>query len=59
MAELAEQFADFPLGGTGAGVIATVERLGVPKVATLDVDIRPIQPNHADAFTAPRDIVRG
>jgi predicted nucleic acid-binding protein len=36
MAELVELYADWPLGGTDASVIAIAERLGVTKVATLD-----------------------
>ena len=36
MAELVEQYADFPLGETAASVIAAAERLGVTKVVTLD-----------------------
>lgn len=36
MAELVEFYADWPLGGTDASVIAIAERLGVTKVATLD-----------------------
>ena len=52
MAELVEQYADFPLGGTDASVIAIAERLGVTKVATLDRrHFGPIQPRHTDAFT--------
>jgi len=52
MAELVEQYADFPLGGTDASVIAVAERLGITKVATLDRrHFGPIQPRHAEAFT--------
>ena len=36
MAELVEQYANFPLGETAASLIAAAERLGVTKVATLD-----------------------
>ncbi|HEY2718253.1 MAG TPA: PIN domain-containing protein, partial [Solirubrobacteraceae bacterium] len=36
MAELVDQYADFPLGGTDASVIALAERLGAPVVVTLD-----------------------
>jgi predicted nucleic acid-binding protein len=36
MAELVEQYADFPLGETAASLIAAAERLGVTKVATLN-----------------------
>jgi uncharacterized protein len=52
MAELVEQYADFPLGGTDASLIAIAERLGVTKVATLDRrHFGSIQPGHTDAFT--------
>lgn len=36
MGDLAEQYADLPLGTTDASVIALAERLGVTEVATLD-----------------------
>jgi uncharacterized protein len=36
MAALVRQYADLPLGGTDAAVIATAERLGVTEVATVD-----------------------
>jgi hypothetical protein len=36
MAELVEQYSDFPLGGTDASVIALAERLDAPTVVTLD-----------------------
>jgi uncharacterized protein len=36
MAELVEQYADFPLGGTDASVIALAERLDAPVIVTLD-----------------------
>jgi len=44
MAELVEQYADFPLGKTAASLIAAAERLGVTKVATLDRHFSPISP---------------
>jgi uncharacterized protein len=47
MAELVEQYADFPLGGTDASVLALAERLEAPIIITLD---RP----HFTAVT-PRD----
>jgi uncharacterized protein len=51
MAELVERYADWPLGGTDASVIAIAERLGVSKVATLDRrHFGPIQPRHTEAF---------
>jgi predicted nucleic acid-binding protein len=52
MAELVEQYADFPLGGTDASLIAIAERLEVTKVATLDRrHFGSIRPGHTDAFT--------
>lgn len=36
MAELVEQYASLPLGGSDASVIALAERLEIDKVATLD-----------------------
>ena len=36
IAELVEQYADFPLGGTDASVIALAERLGTEVIITLD-----------------------
>jgi predicted nucleic acid-binding protein len=36
MAELVEQYADFPLGGTDASVIALAERLDASMILTLD-----------------------
>ena len=36
MGELVLQYADFPLGGVDASVIAVAERFGVDRVATLD-----------------------
>ena len=52
MAELVEQYADFPLGETAASLIAIAERLGVTKVATHDRrHFSPIQPRHTDALT--------
>jgi hypothetical protein len=51
IADLVEQYADFPLGGTDASVIALAERLAAPIVITLD---RPhfgaVKPRHRDAF---------
>ena len=35
MAEVVEQYDDFPLGTTDASVIALAERLGVSEIATI------------------------
>ncbi len=51
IAELVEKYADFPLGGTDASVIALAERLDAPTIVTLDR--RPfaaIAPRHRGAF---------
>jgi predicted nucleic acid-binding protein len=51
MAELVEQYADFPLGGTDASVIALAERLEAPIVVTLDRrHFAAVRPRHRDAF---------
>jgi len=52
MAELVGQYADFPLGGTDASVIALAERLDAPIVITLDRrHFAAVRPRHAEAFT--------
>ena len=52
MAELVEKYADFPLGGSDASVIAVAERFGVTTVATLDIrHFAAVQPSHAPSFT--------
>jgi|SRR5215211_3555088 len=51
MAELVEQYADFPLGGTDASVIALAERLDAPTVVTLDRGhFAAVAPRHREAF---------
>jgi predicted nucleic acid-binding protein len=51
MAELVERYADFPLGGTDASVIALAERLGAPIVVTLDHrHFGAVRPHHCDTF---------
>jgi predicted nucleic acid-binding protein len=51
MAELVEQYADFPLGGTDASVIALAERLGAPTIVTLDRrHFAAVAPRHREAF---------
>jgi predicted nucleic acid-binding protein len=51
MAELVEQYEDFPLGGTDASVVALAERLGAPAIVTLDRrHFAAIRPRHCDAF---------
>jgi uncharacterized protein len=51
MAELVEQYADFPLGGTDASVVATAERLDAAIVVTLDRrHFAAVRPRHREAF---------
>jgi uncharacterized protein len=51
MAELVEQYADFPLGGTDASVIALAERLDAPAIVTLDHrHFATVAPQRREAF---------
>jgi predicted nucleic acid-binding protein len=51
MAQLVEQYADFPLGGTDASAIALAERLQAPTVITLDRrHFAAVHPRHRPAF---------
>ncbi|HEY1449416.1 MAG TPA: PIN domain-containing protein [Solirubrobacteraceae bacterium] len=51
MAELVDQYADFPLGGTDASVVALAERLEAPVVVTLDRrHFTAIAPRHRETF---------
>ncbi|HEY1687345.1 MAG TPA: PIN domain-containing protein [Solirubrobacteraceae bacterium] len=51
MAELVEQYADFPLGGTDASVVALAERLQVAVIVTLDRrHFGTVKPVHRPAF---------
>lgn len=51
MAELVEQYADLPLGGTDTSVIALAERLDAPVIVTLDErHFGAVRPRHRDAF---------
>lgn len=51
MSGLVEQYADFPLGGTDASVVALAERLDAHVIVTLDRrHFGAIQPRHCDAF---------
>jgi uncharacterized protein len=51
MAELVEQYADFPLGGTDASVVALAERLDATVILTLDRrHFSAVKPRHRDAF---------
>jgi uncharacterized protein len=51
MAELVKQYADFPLGGTDASIVALAERVGASIVLTLDRrHFAAISPRHCEAF---------
>jgi predicted nucleic acid-binding protein len=51
IAELVEQYADFPLGGTDASVVALAERLETDVVITLDRrHFGAIRPRHCEAL---------
>lgn len=51
IAELIEQYADFPLGGVDASVIALAERLDTPLVLTLDHrHFAAVRPSHCDSL---------
>jgi predicted nucleic acid-binding protein len=51
MAELVDQYADFPLGGTDASVIALAERLDASTVLTLDHrHFAAVRPRHRATF---------
>ncbi len=51
IAELVAQYADFPLGGTDASVIALAERLQTPYVVTLDRrHFAAVKPGHCEAL---------
>lgn len=51
IADLVEEYADFPLGGTDASVVAAAERLGTDTVITLDRrHFQAVRPRHCEAF---------
>ncbi|MBW8060205.1 MAG: PIN domain-containing protein [Solirubrobacterales bacterium] len=51
VAELVERYADFPLGGVDASVVALAERLGTPTVLTLDHrHFAAVRPSHCEAL---------
>ncbi|MDL9945801.1 PIN domain-containing protein [Gordonia sp. ABSL11-1] len=52
MAELVDQYADLPLGGADASIIAIAERLGITEVATVDRRrFSVVRPHHTGALT--------
>ena len=51
MAALVERYANFPLGGTDASIIALAERLGAAVLVTLDRrHFGAVKPRHCSAF---------
>jgi uncharacterized protein len=51
MAQLVEQYADFPLGGSDASVIAIAERRSITTILTTDRrHFAAVRPKHAEAF---------
>jgi predicted nucleic acid-binding protein len=49
--ELVTTYSSLPLGGTDASVVAIAERLGAPRIATLDRRrFTVIRPRHVEAF---------
>src|SRR4029079_7868965 len=49
--QLVETYADLPLGGTDASLVAVAERLGITRVATLDhTRFRAVSPGHCAAL---------
>lgn len=51
IAELVEQYADFPLGGTDASAIALAERIGATTIITLDRrHFAAVRPRHCETF---------
>jgi uncharacterized protein len=51
IADLVDQYADFPLGGTDASVVALAERLGAETIVTLDDrHFRVVRPGQRRAF---------
>ncbi|MFF3062565.1 PIN domain-containing protein [Streptomyces sp. NPDC057909] len=51
MADLVRQYADMPLGGTDASVIAVAKRVNTLRIATIDKrHFTVIRPRHSPAF---------
>jgi predicted nucleic acid-binding protein len=51
IAELVERYANFPLGGTDASVVALAERIGAGTVVTLDRrHFAAVKPRHLETF---------
>jgi predicted nucleic acid-binding protein len=51
IADLVKQYADFPLGGADASIVALAERLDIETIVTLDDrHFRAVRPRHRKAF---------
>jgi uncharacterized protein len=51
IADLVRQYADFPLGGADASIVALAERLDIETIVTLDDrHFRAVRPRHRKAF---------
>jgi len=51
MAQLVEQYSDFPLGGSDASVIAIAERRSIATILTTDRrHFAAVRPKHVEAF---------
>ena len=51
IAELVRQYADFPLGGTDASLVALAERMDADTILTLDVrHFSAVKPRHRESF---------
>lgn len=52
MAQLVEQYEDFPLGGSDASIIAIAERRSITTILTTDRrHFAAVRPQHVEAFT--------
>lgn len=51
MAQLVERYADFPLGGSDASVVAIAERRSITTILTIDRrHFAAVRPNHIGSF---------
>jgi predicted nucleic acid-binding protein len=51
IAELVSRYRDLPLGTVDSSVVATAERLGITRIATVDRrHFSIVRPNHTDSF---------
>ena len=51
IADLVEQYGDFPMGGADASIVALAERLNIETIVTLDDrHFRAVRPRHRKAF---------